>query len=134
CNRVTIKRHDNGNRSSCLLGGTIYIPTCDNDVYLETHKFGEKVRKPLCFSLGHSILNDNVFSLHVPKLAQTLPESLDAVRDNGGRGTDHKSYPRDFLRLLRLSNYSLRQGNNDDQKKHKTSFHKSLLGQGLTER
>jgi hypothetical protein len=81
----------------------IYYPTRDNHVYLETHKFGEKVRKPLYFPLGHPILNDNVFSLHVPKITQTLPKSLDSVRDSGRGGTDHKSYPRDLLRLLRLA-------------------------------
>ena len=62
------------------------LPTCDNDVYLETHKFGEKVRKPLYFALGHPILNDNVFPLHVTKLAQTLPKPFDSVRDNGRKG------------------------------------------------
>ena len=38
------------------------------------------------FSLSRSPLNDNVFPLHVPKIAQTLPECLDAGRENGSGG------------------------------------------------
>ena len=55
------------------------------------------------FSLRISPLNDNVFSLHVPKLAQTLPECLDAGRDSWkGAVTCKISYPGDFRWLLRL--------------------------------
>ena len=48
----------------------------DDDVYLETHQLGRKRREAIGFSLCISPLNDNVFPLHVPKLAQTLPECL----------------------------------------------------------
>ena len=41
--------------------------------------------KAIEFSLCISPLNDNVFPLHVPKLAQTLPECLDAGRPRKGR-------------------------------------------------
>ena len=55
----------------------------DDDVYLETHQFGREGRKAIEFSLCISRFNDNVFRLHVPKLAQTLPENLRAGRGSG---------------------------------------------------
>ena len=59
----------------------------DDDVYLETHEFGRKLRQAIGFSLCRSPLDDNVFPLHVSQLAQTLPECLDAGRDSGRGGT-----------------------------------------------
>ena len=61
--------------------------TRDDDVYLETHQFGRERGEAIEFPLCISILNDNVFPLHVPKLAQTLPECLDAGRDSGRGGS-----------------------------------------------
>ena len=61
--------------------------TRDDDVYLETHELGRERREAIEFSLCISPLNDNVFPLDVPKLAQTLPECLDAGRDSGRGGT-----------------------------------------------
>jgi hypothetical protein len=49
-------------------------------------------------SLGKSILNDSVLSLHIAKLAQTLSECLDAGQHRGKRG-EHLGNPRDFVRL-----------------------------------
>jgi hypothetical protein len=47
-----------------------------------------------------SPLNDNVFTLHVPKLTQSLAECV----DTGRRGQIAKvSYPMDFRWLLRVS-------------------------------
>src|SRR5262249_41662143 len=54
------------------------------------------------FLLCISPLNNHVFSLHVPKLAQTLPECFDAGQVSGWGGSTYVPYPRDFLRLLRL--------------------------------
>jgi len=45
----------------------------NDDVYLETHQFG---RNTILFSI--SPLDENVFPLLIPKLAQTLPECLGA--------------------------------------------------------
>ena len=76
-----ILRHDNGNRNGCFLGSHGLLPTSRNDdVYFETHQFGGKRGEAVQFSLCISPLNDNVFPLHVSKLAQTLPECLDAGR------------------------------------------------------
>ena len=61
------------------------------------------VREAIEFSLRRSPLNDNVFPLHVPKLAQPLAECLDAGRGSGKREHAARiSYPGDFRRLLRL--------------------------------
>jgi hypothetical protein len=57
--------------------------TRDDDVYLKTHELGREGGKAIEFSLRKSPLNDNVFSLHVPKLAQILSECLDADRISG---------------------------------------------------
>ena len=58
-------------------------PRRDDDVYLETHQLGRERREAIEFSLRISPLNDDVFPLHVPKLAQTLPECLDAGVSRG---------------------------------------------------
>ena len=73
---------------SRFLGGTGCCRTSrDDDVYLETHQLGRERGEAIEFSLRISPLNDNVFPLHVPKLAQTLPECLDAGRDSGRGGS-----------------------------------------------
>ena len=46
--------------------------TGDDDVYLETHEFGRQRGESIELSLRISPLNDNVFPLHVAKLAQPL--------------------------------------------------------------
>ena len=55
----------------------------DDDIHVETHELGREVGQAVEFSLRLSILNDNVFTLHLAKLAQTLPECLAAVRASG---------------------------------------------------
>src|SRR5438093_13466692 len=68
---------------SCFFGEAVYCRTTrDDDIHVETHQFGRKVGKPLCFALRISPVNNDVFPFHVAKLAQTLPERLHAVRYN----------------------------------------------------
>src|SRR5215467_4880194 len=98
-NRINVIRHDNGNRSSCLLGSTGYCRTTrDDDVYLETHKLGGKLTQPISFSLCISLLNDDIFPLRVPKFAQALAECLKLGNLRGSRGSGQISYSRDFPR------------------------------------
>src|SRR5262245_33250489 len=53
----------------------------------ESHEFGRERGETVEFSLRVSILNDDISPLHVAKLAEALPECLDAVRDTGKGGT-----------------------------------------------
>ena len=57
----------------------------DDDVYLETHQLGRKRRQAIEFPLCISRLNDDVFSLYVPKLAQAQPECLGTGRVEEGK-------------------------------------------------
>ena len=54
-------------------------PAANDDVYLETHQFGCKGGKAIKFSFRISRFNDNVFPLHIAKLAQPLAEGLVGV-------------------------------------------------------
>jgi hypothetical protein len=59
--------------------------------------------KAIEFSLGLSIIKNNVFRFNVAKLAQAVLECRDAIRVNCGTAGDQKAYPRKFAWLLRLS-------------------------------
>ena len=50
------------------------------------NELSRKVRQPLELSFRPPIFNDDVFPLHVTKFAQSLPESLRAVRAPGRGG------------------------------------------------
>src|SRR6266545_3488109 len=83
-NGIIIEPHDNGNLNSCFLGGTGWCRTTrDDDIYVEPHEFGREFTQTSWLPLCISILNDNVFALHVTKLAQTLAECLPASRASG---------------------------------------------------
>ena len=86
-NRIIILRHDNGDCDSCFLGGAGYCRTSrDDDVHLKAHQLGCERRQTIEFSLRRSILNDDVFPLHVAELAQTLPERSMRRCVSGRRG------------------------------------------------
>src|SRR5215813_1040409 len=85
------------------LGGTCCSPASrDNDVDLQTDKFSCKRGHTIWFSLWRSPLDHNVFSLHVTKLAQPLPECLGPIRHGREGSTSKVSNPRGPRRLLRL--------------------------------
>jgi hypothetical protein len=68
-------------RITRFLGGTGYCWTGrDDDVDFETHQFGHERGDTIGFSLCRSPFNDNVFPLHVPKLAEALTKRLGAGR------------------------------------------------------
>ena len=58
----------------------------DDDVNFETDQFGCKVRQPFAFPFRISILNDNVFSFDIAKLAQPLAKCFDPGRIEGRGG------------------------------------------------
>ena len=69
-NRVIIKPHDNGDRSSCFFGGArCRRPTCNDNGELQTHEFGRKRGDAIEFSVRISLLNDDVFPVGVSKVA-----------------------------------------------------------------
>ena len=84
-----------------LNGASDRRPSRDNDVDVQTNEFGDERREAICSSFRPQLLDDNVFSFDVPKLAQSPTKCIDADRVTGSRPTAQKSYPRDFGRLLR---------------------------------
>ena len=78
----------------------------DDDVNFETDQFGCKVRQPFEFPFCISVLNDNVFSFDIAKLAQPLAKCFDPGRIEGRGGRDQNSYPGNSRRLLRLQRES----------------------------
>ena len=74
----------------------------DDDVNFETDQLGCKVRQPFEFPFCISVLNDNVFSFDIAKLAQPLAKCFDPGRKEGRGGRDQNSYPGNSRRLLRL--------------------------------
>ena len=85
--RLATNPEPTGSSSNPMTMGIVEVASLGNGLRrttetrfdLELHEFGRE-RQAIWFSLGISILNDNVFPLHVAKLAQTLPECLDAGR------------------------------------------------------
>ena len=69
---------------------------------LRPDQFGCKVRQPFEFPFCISVLNDNVFSFDIAKLAQPLAKCFDPGRKEGRGGRDQNSYPGNSRRLLRL--------------------------------
>jgi hypothetical protein len=49
---------------------------CYDDVNFDPDQLGREVGEPIKLSLCKSVLNDNVFPLDVPELAQSLSESI----------------------------------------------------------
>ena len=77
-NRVSNGRHDDRDRAGGLLGGTGRIISRGNDaVHLETNQLRGEFRKSIYVPFCRSILNDNVFTFDVTKLAQSLVEGIE---------------------------------------------------------
>ena len=72
-NGITTEGHDDRDHLSCVLRSLdCFIPCGHDDVDLDMDQLGRERGEAIEFSLCISILNDNVFPLDVPKLAQTL--------------------------------------------------------------
>jgi hypothetical protein len=59
--------------------------------------------KTIQFSVRMPPLNDNVFPVHVPEFAQTLPECIHASAESGSTIGSEVANPGRFRRWLRLS-------------------------------
>ena len=104
--RIGILRHDNRNRRSCFLHTTGYRRTTrDDEVDFETHELGGKLAAALDFSFCRAPFDDDVLTLNVSELAETLAECLGASRDSRSRRIELKSYTRNLRRLLRLAGW-----------------------------
>ena len=71
-------RHNDGNRLGRILGRPDqYVPSCyHDDINLEMHQLGRQLRKPILLPLRMSVLEGDVLSLYVAKLAQSQPNCL----------------------------------------------------------
>jgi hypothetical protein len=71
--------HDDGNRLGRILDRPDpRVPSCYNDdINLETHQLGRKLRGPIALPLRISVLDSDVLSFYVTKLAQSQPNSLE---------------------------------------------------------
>ena len=53
------------------------VPSCyHDDINLETHQLGRKLRSPIVLPLRISVLDGDVLSFYVAKLAQSQPNCL----------------------------------------------------------
>ena len=59
---------------ACLAGRVRSHPQCDDDIYLETDQFRCQIRKAICPAIRRPVLDDDVFSLNVTEISQTLHE------------------------------------------------------------
>ena len=112
-----------------LAAKTAWLPDGDDDVNFETDQFGCKVRQPFEFPFCISVLNDNVFSFDIAKLAQPLAQCFDPGRKGGRGGRDQNSYPGNSRRLLRLSYKAKRQNRWQLEQKSPISFSPSVAPQ-----
>jgi hypothetical protein len=89
-----VPRHNGGTR--------VRRAARDDYLYLETHPLGRKLRLPIALPLRISVLDCDVLSVYVGKLAQSEPNCLETGGFSSWIDRRQIPYPRDFLRLLRL--------------------------------
>ena len=69
--------HNDGNRLGRILGRPDrYGPSYHDDIDLETHQLGRKLREPIALPLRISVFDRDVLSFYVATLAQSQPNSL----------------------------------------------------------
>src|SRR5262249_50723386 len=74
-------RHYDGNSFGRILGRPNQrFPSCYDDINLETYQFGRKLREPILLPLRISVLEGDVLSFYVAKLAQSQPNRLGTGR------------------------------------------------------
>ena len=67
-------------------------PSCyHDDINLETHQLGRKLREPIALPLRISVLDGDVLSFYVAKVAQSQPNS--SKRVDSLAGSDADRYP-----------------------------------------
>ena len=71
-------RHNDGNRLGRIHGRPDRtVPSCyHDDINLKTHQLSRKLREPIALPLRISVLDGDVLSFYVAKLAQSQPNCL----------------------------------------------------------
>src|SRR5215510_8984050 len=93
-NRIgSLAHHNDGNRLGCILGRPDRHVPCryHDDINLETHQLGRKPRDPIILPFGISVLDDDVLSFYVTKLAQSQPKP--SVRAESVAASTFDRYP-----------------------------------------
>src|SRR4030095_13293815 len=101
---IRINQHDNGNRLGRLLGcADCWESWGDKDIDLELHECTYKAVDTVPLSLSVAILNQDVFSLNITEISETLAECVDERIGSGGVASFRQiSYPRYLRPLLRV--------------------------------
>ena len=94
-------RQNDGSRLGCVhcFPNHVVASGYDDDINLETHELGSKLRLPTA-SLRVPVLDRDVFSFYIAKLTQSQPNSLGTGRIGSSVGPRQVSNPQDFLRLF----------------------------------
>ena len=84
--------HNDGNRLSCILGRLDCHVPCryHDDINLETHQLGRKLRVPIGLPLRISVLDGDVLSFYVATLAASR---IASERADSLAGSDDDRYP-----------------------------------------
>src|SRR5262249_51966815 len=122
-------RHNNGNRLGCILGrpDQRVRSRYHDDINLETHHLGRKLRVATALPLRISVLDGNVLSVYVAEIAQSPPNCLETGGLTSCIARREIPYPCDFRRLLRLNRKAESQEQNAKCKSKNLLVHRSLL-------
>src|SRR5215475_8919819 len=73
-----LARHNDWNRLGRIVGRHDQPgpSCCQDDINLESHQLGRKLREPIDLSLRISVLDGDVLSVYIAKLAQSPPNWL----------------------------------------------------------
>jgi len=102
--RITHRIAYDGYRGGRLLCGTGARRSArDNHVDIEPSQFGRQAKQPLDVSIRASVLNDDVLTLDIAELTQSLPKGIaERLRLRRFKGPSYQvTYPCNFPSLLR---------------------------------
>src|SRR5437667_4539953 len=73
------------------------------EVRFESDQFRREVGKAIISSLGPSVLDDDILSLHIAEVTKPAPECFELRRVAGRGGGPQEPYAGNFPRLLRFN-------------------------------
>ena len=79
---------------------------CHKDLHFETYQFANQFGEAFIISFSPAILNDDVLPLDIAERAHPVAKRLNEIYLKGRGRISQKSYPGDFLRLLRVGERS----------------------------